>query len=360
MDPWNQENNSNGGKDGRKNCASRNGCGWDKFAMWDLWENMLRGYHNRKRGHRYIYTIIFMIICVYMTTGFYIVDPGEQSLQLLCGRYVNTQADGLHYWWPQPIGTVHKIRIDAVQRENLGDADDDTRRKQSTEYVMLTGDENIVNVSFDVQWKIADGFAYVFNVRERRTGENVRDAAESAIREMLGKWSLVDALEGEGRYRIALEVRDVVQRILDGYNAGIEILSVQLKKIDPPVKVLGAFRDVQSARADKVRLVNEAQSYKNEVLPKAKGDSLRIVLDAEAYKSEVVNKALGETAKFLSLYNEYVGYPVSVRRRLYLETMEEVLSPMEKTIITGEVGGLLTHLPVLDKWGSGNKVITRD
>ncbi|MFV9838737.1 MAG: FtsH protease activity modulator HflK [Aaplasma endosymbiont of Hyalomma asiaticum] len=361
MDPWGDEDNKT-----KKNRSHSRGLGSDCVWLNDVYRGcLMKLFGKNVQGGKkptcwYGACVLFVVLLAYASSGFYVLNPGERGLQMLFGQYYGARDDGLHYWWPRPIGELHRLRVDAVQKESLGETDEDARLRRMNENVMLTGDENIVNVSFDVHWKISDAYSYMFNVRESRTGVNVRDAAESAIREMLGKWSLVDALEGEGRYRISMEVRDLVQRILDSYDAGIEILSVQLKKIDPPMKVLGAFRDVQSARADKERLVNEAQSYKNEVLPKAKGDAIKIMLDAEAYKSEVVNRALGETSKFTSLYNEYVDNPNSVRWRLYLETMEDILSTMEKTVVTGDISGMLAHMPIIKRENRNAQIVTGD
>ncbi|MDB1135738.1 FtsH protease activity modulator HflK [Candidatus Anaplasma sp. TIGMIC] len=284
----------------------------------------------------------FMYACM----GFYVVNPEEKAVELLFGRYSNIRDPGLRYWFPKPFGQVLKVKVEVVSKEEVGGIPFRSSQSANTsDGVMLTGDENIVNINFDVQWKVADAYNYLFNVRDSRPGATVKNAAESAVREIIGKSTLAFAIEGEGRAAIAYETKKLLQNILDHYQMGIEVLSIQLKKVDPPEKVISSFRDVQSARADKERTINEAFAYRNEVLPKAKGEAIRVKLDAEAYKSEVVNRAQGDAAKFLAIYREYVNQPIAVRDRMYIETMEEVLARMDKVIVTDDIKGLFSFIP---------------
>lgn len=328
---------------------------WKKLAGKgdDLGNDIGLGF--KGHGKTWTWILVMVMLVGYACSGLYIVDPDERAVEQLFGRYTNTQSPGLRFWWPNPIGTVTKVRVETVNKESLGTLYEGTRGGVATDGIMLTGDENIVNVSFDVHWKVSDVYSFLFNIREDGQGSTVRNAAESAIREVVGMGTLGDALEGEGRYRIAVQVRNLVQKILDGYGAGIEVLSIQLRKVDPPHKVISAFRDVQSARADKERMINEAHAYKNEVLPKAKGSAIQLKLDAEGYKSEVVNRAVGETSKYEAIRKEYVNSPASVRRRMYLETMESVLSSMEKTVVTGKMEGMISYLPMVGDWKNSEK-----
>ena len=297
-----------------------------------------------KRSH--ILFLILVSLLFYACTGFYVVNPEEQAVELLFGKYSNIRDPGLRYWFPQPFGNVLKVRVEAVSKEEIGGISLKGGHGVNNDGVMLTGDENIVNINFDVQWKVSNAYDYLFSVRDVRPGATVKNAAESAMREIIGKSTLAFAIEGEGRAAIAYETKKLLQGILDQYKIGIEVLSIQLKKVDPPEKVISSFRDVQSARADKERTINEAFAYRNEVLPKAKGEAIRIKLDAEAYKSEVVNRALGDAAKFLAIQKEYVNQPAAVRNRMYIEAMESILANMEKVIVTDDVKGLFSYLPL--------------
>ena len=298
-------------------------------------------------GGSHVLLIAIVSLVIYACTGFYVVNPEEKAVELLFGKYSSTRDSGLRYWFPRPFGKVLKARVEVVSKEEVGGMGVRTDSPYGHgEGVMLTGDENIVNINFDVQWKIANAYEYLFNVRDTRPGATVKSSAESAMREIIGKSTLAFTIEGDGRAAIAYETKKLLQSILNRYKMGIEILSIQLKKVDPPEKVISSFRDVQSARADKERAINEASAYRNEVIPKAKGEAIRIKLDAEAYKSEVVNRAQGDSAKFLAIYKEYVNQPVAVRSRMYIETMEEVLSDMSKVIVTDDVKGLFSYLPL--------------
>ncbi|MGN7661881.1 MAG: FtsH protease activity modulator HflK [Anaplasma sp.] len=317
----------------------------------------LGGLPNGSGGYTFKFSHVFLgiagVLVLYACTGFYVVNPEEKAVELTFGKFRQVTGPGLRYWLPRPVGRVLKVKVEVISKEEVGAS----HRGDSGhgEGIMLTGDENIVNINFDVQWRVADAYNYLFSVRDVRPGATVKNAAESAMREIIGKSTLAFAIEGEGRAAIAYETKKLLQSILDQYRMGVEVLSIQLKKVDPPEKVISAFRDVQSARADKERTINEAHAYRNEVLPRAKGEAIRIKLDAEAYKSEVVNRAEGDVAKFVALYQEYVNQPAAVRNRMYIETMEEVLSNMDKILVTDDVKGLLSWLPANGQVKLGGK-----
>ncbi|QKX01144.1 FtsH protease activity modulator HflK [Wolbachia endosymbiont of Dipetalonema caudispina] len=299
-----------------------------------------------RNGNKKPYLIIFFIILFfYVCTGFYIVHPSEEGIEVIFGKYSNTETPGLRYHFPYPIGKVFKVNVKEVNREEIGISSSYGRDADRGEGVMLTGDENIVNVNFEVQWRVRDAKDYLFKVRDYKPGFSVKNAAESAMREIIGKNTISFAL-GQGRQEIPIDTKVLLQQILDGYQMGIEILSIQMKKIDPPEKVISSFRDVQSARADKERIINEAYVYSNDVIPRAKGEAIKIKLDAEAYENEIINEAKGNANHFLSLYKEYKHNPSLVKNRIYLETIENILNKTDKIVITDDLKGVFSYLPL--------------
>ncbi|WP_333023078.1 FtsH protease activity modulator HflK [Wolbachia endosymbiont of Pentidionis agamae] len=295
------------------------------------------------------YFFIPLIILLYLCTGLYIVHPSEEGIELIFGKYSNTEEPGLRYNFPYPIGKVLKVNVKEINREEIGGNVYYGNRvvERSEGGIMLTGDENIVSINFEVQWRVRNAKDYLFKIRDNKVGLSVKNAAESAMREIIGKNTISFALEGEGRSVISRDTKVLLQHILDWYEAGIEVLSVQMKKIDPPEKVISSFRDVQSARADKERTINEAHSYSNDIIPRARGEAIKIKLDAEAYENEVTNKAKGITSRFLSLYEEYKKHPSLVRNRIYLETVENIFGRVNKVVVTDELKGIFPYLPIL-------------
>ncbi|KJV69483.1 FtsH protease activity modulator HflK [Candidatus Neoehrlichia procyonis] len=340
-DPWNTK------KDFKKFTNNANDLKFSKIAekfnqTFKLFENNQGFFFNKMR----FLFITIILLCIYICTGFYIVHPEEESVRLLFGKYHNTVGPGLQYYFPYPIGHVINLKVKVINKEEIGSnlhADSSTDHGEG---VMLTGDENIVNINFDVQWRINDAYNYLFKVRDDRPGATVKNAAESAMREIIGKSTISFAIEGKGRAAIAYETKTLLQNILNQYQMGIEILSIQLKKVDPPEKVISSFRDVQSARADKEKVINEAYAYRNEILPKAKGEAIKIKLDAEAYRSEIINKAEGGAKKFIAIHKEYITQPLAVRNRMYLETMEDILHNADKTVVSDDLKGILSYLPL--------------
>ncbi|ABD44622.1 hflK protein [Ehrlichia chaffeensis str. Heartland] len=347
-DPWNSNNKEDHKSKGYKNSNDIN-------KVIHYFNNTFGSFLKNKKGIRpnnhgktqFIIAFLVMML-LYMGSGFYIVEPEEEAVQLLFGKYHDTVGPGLRYYLPSPIGQVIKLKVKTVNREEIGSRFYSDSTSGHGEGVMLTGDENIVNINFDVHWRINNAYNYLFKVRDNQVGDTVKNAAESAMREVIGKSSISFAIEGKGRAIISQETKTLLQHILDQYNMGVEILSIQLKKVDPPEKVINSFRDVQSARADKEKLINEAYAYRNQVLPKAKGEAIKIKLDAEAYESEVVNAAEGNTKRFIALYKEYVYQPDAMRNRLYLETMEEILNKNDKVVVSDDLKGMLSYFPLAD------------
>jgi len=304
------------------------------------------------RGPRGIIIIVLVAIGIWLLTGFYRVEPDEQGVVLRFGEWTKTTQPGLNYHLPGPIETVMLPKVTKVNRAEIGyrtGADNRGRVGQQPipiESLMLTGDENIIDVKFTVFWVISDAGKFLFNVRSPE--RTVKDASEAAMREVIGQTDLNSALS-EGRSALALETQALVQEILDSYDSGILITQVEPQKIDPPEDVIGAFRDVQAARADEERAKNEAEAYRNDIIPRARGEAERILQEAEAYEQEVVARANGEAQRFTLVYNEYRQAKSVTRQRIYLETMEKILAGMNKVLIDSSASGgqgVVPYLPL--------------
>jgi membrane protease subunit HflK len=296
------------------------------------------------------------LVLLWLATGIYRVLPDEVGVVLRFGKYTRTAQPGLNYHLPAPIEAVLKPKVTRVNRVEVGfRAGDGTSAARgggratpqvAEEALMLTGDENIIDVNFSVFWVINDATKYLFNIRAPE--QTVKAVAESAMREVIGRAPITNALAGS-RGQIETDVLKLIQQVLDGYGAGVTITQVQLQKVDPPEQVIDAFRDVQRARADQERARNEAEAYRNDILPRARGESVRLVQEAEAYKQEVVAHSQGDAERFLSVYDAYKVAPDVTTRRLYLETMEEIFKGTNKVIIDRAAegaGGVVPYLPL--------------
>ena len=304
-------------------------------------QDKLRGLLPGNLGGRGIALIALVLVALWGFSGFFKVEPDEVGVVLRFGKFVREVQPGLNYHLPYPIETaltppalrVNKIDIGFDMRGGA------TMRDVPEESLMLTGDENIVDVDFSVLWKIKPSAVgdYLFNIQNPEG--TVKAVAESAMREVIGQSNIQPILTG-ARQTIETAVQALLQKTLDGYGAGIQVQQVQLQKVDPPAQVIDAFRDVQAARSDLERLQNEAQTYANRVVPEAKGRASKIVQDAEAYRAQTVADANGQTSRFLQIYDQYKKAPDVTRERMYLETMEHILGGTDKTIIdTGPQGG---------------------
>ena len=290
--------------------------------------------------------------------GFYAftfrVNPEEVGVVLRFGQPVRQEPPGLHFRLPYPI---EEVRLPAVLRQNITElgfrTTESNRNLSSTvrdvreESLMLTGDENIVDIDFVVRWRIRPDKVqeYLFNIQNPTT--TVKEVAESAMRDIVGQ-SNIQPILTEARQKTELAVQKLMQQILDSYVAGIQIDQIQLQKVDPPEDVIGAFRDVQAARADRERLQNEASTYANRIVPEARGDAERILQGAEGYKQQTVAEANGQASRFLKVYEEYKKAPEVTRRRMYLETMERVMGGADKIILDNKGGGqgVVPYLPL--------------
>jgi len=288
-------------------------------------------------------------IVFWMLSGFYRVQPDEQGVVLRFGKYTQLTQPGLNYHLPYPIETALTPKVTSYRRVDIGmRLIDDPRRGNTTrdvpeESLMLTGDENIVDVDFTILWIVNNAANYLFNVQNPEG--TIKAVAESAMREVIGRSMIQPILTG-ARQNIELAVHDLMQKTLDSYQAGVQITQVQLQKVDPPAQVIDAFRDVQAARADAERVQNEAQSYANRVVPEARGRSSQITQNAEGYREQTVAEAKGQTARFVKVYEEYKKAPEVTRRRMYLETMERVFNGTDKIIIDPKNSGIVPYLPL--------------
>jgi modulator of FtsH protease HflK len=266
------------------------------------------------------------------------VDPDEIGVVMLFGKPNRSEPPGLHFRLPYPI---EEVRLPKVTRQNIieiGMRSSEVGRGVRPvleESLILTGDENIVDINFVVFWRIKDAQKYLFNIQ--KPDVTVKEVAESAMRDIVGQSNIQPLLTG-ARQQTEQAVLKLTQDVLDSYGAGVSIDQVQLQKVDPPTQVIDAFRDVQAARADKERLQNEAGTYANKIVPEARGEAERILQTARAYKEQTVAEATGQTARFLKVYEEYKKAPEVTRRRMYLETMERVLSGTDKIILDSKDG----------------------
>ena len=301
-------------------------------------------------GSKPIVLGLLILLVIWGLSGLYRVLPDEQGVVLRFGKFVNTTQPGLNYHFPFPIESVLKPKVTKVNRIDVGfrGASDSGRSsgigEVPEESLMLTGDENIVDINYSVFWVIKDAGKFLFNIQS--PVETVKAASETAMREVIAK-SEIQSILTEGRSNIEVEVQEITQNILDEYGSGIQITQVQTQKADPPSQVIDAFRDVQAARADRERSKNEAEAYANDVIPRARGDAEKILQEAEAYKKEVVAAAEGEASRFLAIYNEYKNAKQVTQERMYLETMEKVLADIDKVIIDKNSGqGVVPYLPL--------------
>ena len=302
-------------------------------------------------GSKPIFLGLIILVIIWVASGLYRVLPDEQGVVLRFGKFVNTTQPGLNYHIPYPIETALTPKVTKVNRIDVGfRTGSDTGFSSAgiadvpEESLMLTGDENIVNIDFSVFWVIKDAGKFLFKIQDPQG--TVKAAAETAMREVIAK-SRIQPILTEGRSQIEVETQEIIQDILDEYNSGIQITQVQTQKADPPDQVIDAFRDVQAARADMERSKNEAEAYANDVIPRARGEAAKILQAAEAYKKQVVARAEGEASRFIAIYTEYAQAKEVTQERMYLETMEKVLASIDKVIIEKNASsGVIPYLPL--------------
>jgi membrane protease subunit HflK len=315
-------------------------------------QDRIRGFMpGGQMGGRGALIVLLAAIAIWLMTGWYTVRPNEVGINMIFGRYVSTAAEGLRYNFPYPIGSVEKPQVTTRRTVEIGvraaEAARRTQRANADESMMLSGDENIVDIDFSLQWQVdpAKVTDFVFNLQN--PDGTVRVVAESAMREVIGRRN-IQAILTTDRAAIEAEVKQLTQDTLNHYGAGVEIILVNLQKVDPPVQVIDAFRDVQAARQDQDRVRNEAETYASRIVPEARGEATKIIQAAEGYRESTTAYAKGAASRFSQVYDEYRKAPDVIRERIFLETMERVLGNTEKTILDGQGGAqpVLPYLPL--------------
>ncbi|HYA38783.1 MAG TPA: FtsH protease activity modulator HflK [Candidatus Methylomirabilis sp.] len=294
-----------------------------------------------------IVLIVGVALVIWAATGFYVINQGERGVVLRFGKETEITDAGLHWHLPYPIEKVEKVNVEKVSTIEIGyrsNARGGGKSKVPKEALMLTEDENIIDIEFAVQYRVNNAADYVFDVRDPET--TIGQATESAVREVVGRSTLDFVFEN--RKNVEDSVKQLLQSILDNYRVGVSIQAVQMQRAQPPEEVKPAFDDAVKAREDRERLKNEAEAYANDVIPRARGAAARMLQEAEGYKASVIARADGDARRFTQIANEYVKAPNVTRERLYLETMEQVLSNTTKIFVDQKAGNNLIYLP-LDK-----------
>ncbi len=333
--PWGQGNGRGNGRGGQRPPD---------------FEEMLRRSQDRLRrflpggagSGKWLLLLLVIAVPIWLATGFYRVNPGEVGLNLVFGGVVSQTGPGLQWNWPAPIGTSYTPDVSTRFKVEIGFRG--TESDVPEESLMLTGDENIIDVRAVVLWRIEDPEKFLFGIGDPEN--SVKLTAEAAIRETVGQSKFEYAIT-EGRGSIEVKAQELAQKMLDSYNAGIRVEQLSLQDVGAPADVVAAFRDVQNAKADRESAINDAQAYYNQVTQQAEGQAAQIARQAEAYKAEKVSLATGEAQRFLSVYAEYKRNPEITERRLYLETMGQILGRMKKVLIDPTAGeGAVPYLPL--------------
>ncbi len=299
-------------------------------------------------GRRFLITVAAVVVLgIWVSSGLYVVEQGEQGVELRFGKYTQTTDAGLRWHFPTPIEEVLVVNVQKVNTVEVGYRVNEQNRQinpVTREALMLTADENIIDIQFAVQYDIKNPKDLLFNVSDP-LHLVVRQATESAVREIVGG-NTMDFAITEGRAEIAQGTKVLLQEILDRYNTGVNIRAVEMQNAQPPAEVKAAFDDAVKAREDEERLKNEAEAYFNDVIPRARGQAARILQEADAYKASVIARAEGEASRFEQIYTEYEKAPKITRDRLYLESLEQVLNNSTKLIIDQTNGNNIIYLPL--------------
>ncbi len=287
--------------------------------------------------------IIIGLFVLWLATGVYIVGPDEVGVVRTFGKFTRVVQSGLNWKFPAPIEVVNTPKVTEVKRIEIGfrTLKNGQYRTVEKESLMLTGDENIVDAEMIVQYKIKDPVSYLFKIVGPEL--TVREAAEASLRTVVGR-NKIDETLTTGKFTIQEETKNQLQLILDIYNSGIHVVAVQLQDVSPPKEVIGAFKDVASAKEDKNRMINQAEGYRNDVIPKARGEAEAMIRDAEGFKESRIKRSEGDAAKFTTILKEYRKAKNITEKRLYLETMEKVLPDIEKIIVPDKNSGNMLNL----------------
>ncbi len=344
-DPWGNKNNQDGPPDLDEVFKKLN----EKVTSIFGGKGGRSGGGSSANGSKGLGFIAVIALVLWALSGIYIIDEGREGVVLRFGGFDRITEPGPH-WFPRFIETVEIVDVERVRSINIGGT--------THESLMLTHDENIVDIQFAVQYKVSNAKEYLFNVRDPDT--TLRQVTETAMREIVGKNGM-DFVIKDGRLQVATGTKDLMQEILKSYKTGLVVTNVNMQNAQPPEQVQHAFNDAIKAREDKERLVNEAEAYSNDILPRARGKAARMGQEAEAYRSEVIAKATGEAQRFLNVLTEYKKAPAVTRERLYLDTMEAVLANNNKVMIDVKKGNNLMYLP-LDRLQSrqGSSITSQD
>jgi len=301
-----------------------------------------------------IIPLLVAALALWLFTGVYMVGPDEVGVVRTFGEYTRVAQSGLNYHFPYPIEQVNTPAVTEVKRIEIGfrTLNNGQYRTVEKESLMLTGDENIVDAEMIVQYKIKDPVAYLFKIVEPEL--TVREAAEASLRTVVGR-NKIDETLTTGKFQIQEGTKTQLQLILDKYESGIHVVAVQLQDVSPPKEVIGAFKDVASAKEDKNRMVNQAEGYRNDVIPKARGEAEAMIRDAEGFRESRIKRSEGDAAKFTTILKEYRKAKSITQKRLYLETMERVLPGIEKIIIPDKDSGNMLNLLNLNPGKGGKK-----
>ena len=296
---------------------------------------------------KFLYLLIIgIVLLVWLATGIYMVQPGQEGVVLTFGKFANVTGSGLNYRLPWPIQSVTIVNVESIRRAEIGfrTTDRDRKREVLSEALMLTKDENIVQVELLVQYRVASSRDFVFNVQNPE--QILLTSTEVALRSTVGQMSVDDVITQE-RARVQEETRTFLSKLMKDYGTGIQVTDVRLQVADPPKEVRDAFQDVVRARADKERLINESQAYQNDVVPKARGEKQQAIEEATAFKKEQVLHATGDANRFLSVLKEYRSARQVTRERMHIEALEKILNQVELILVDDDVGrGVLPLLPL--------------
>jgi membrane protease subunit HflK len=368
---WNEPGGSGGNKDPWGNNKPGGGQqmppGFEEFAnkIKEKFGGMFGGGSGKKDGKPGssggIFSgigLILILLIVWILSGIYIVEPSERGVVLRFGKYVDTTAPGPHWHIPYPIESAEVLNVDRIRTLEIGYRSGGRTRISGSvfnEALMLTEDENIVNAKFAVQYKIKDARDFLFNVNNPTN--SLYEVTQSAVRNVIGR-NKMDFVLTEGRAEIAYQIESIIQSVIDKYQTGLEITSVNIQSAQPPDQVQAAFADANKAKEDKQRFINQAEAYRNKILPNARGQAARIIAEANAYKEQIEAKATGEASRFSQILSEYQKAPEVTSSRLYIETMEDVLSKNSKVVMDAEGQNSLMVLPLDKMFGSKIKIET--
>lgn len=352
--PWGGGRGSGGGNGG---WGTGGGGGWGPGGgnRPPDFEDVIRRGQERMRnilpgglgGGRGLGIVAAVLLVLWLASGFYTVSPGQQGVVLRFGEWANQgnlAGPGLHWHLPWPIETSVTPNVEEIRQIEIGYRGTSGNRANdiAEESLMLTGDQNIIDIDFAVQWRISNAGEFLFNIRDPES--TIKIAAESAMREIIGRTDIQPALT-DARNEVAARTRDTLQQILNDYQAGIFITEINLQDVQPPQQVVDAFEDVQRARQDLDRLRNQADAYRNQVIPEARGEAQRMIQEAEAYRERLINEAQGEAQRFLNVYEAYLQNPSITTRRMYLETVQNILRDTDKVIMQTDTGAV-PYLPL--------------